>query len=106
MSCLALGSWWACDAHRVPARARRVAVDHKLIATGGQVSGENGLKAATSAVIATEELARKVLRPHPDPRVEVGSARIESVRAVFRGAEIIDAVGSITVTAKTVDTVR
>ena len=96
----------ACNFHRIRARAVRVAVDHKLVAADVQLSGENGSSAAPSAVIATEELARKVLRPHPDPRVEVGSARIESVRAVFRGAEIIDAVGSITVTAKTVDTVR
>ena len=59
------------------------------------------MKAAVSAVIATEELARKVLRPHPDPRVEVGSARIESVRALCRGAEIIDVVGS-----RTADKVR
>ena len=62
------------------------------------------MKAAVSAVIATEELARKVMRPHPDPSVEVGSARIEGVRAVCRGAEIIDAVGSMT--ARTADTVR
>ena len=96
----------ACNFHRIRARAVRVAVDHELVAADVQLSGENGLKAAVSAVIATEELARKVLRPHPDPRVEVGSARIESVRAVFRGAEIIDAVGSITVTARTADTVR
>ena len=86
----------ACNFHRIQARAARVAVDHELVAADVQLSGENGLKAAVSAVIATEELARKVLRPHPDPRVEVGSARIESVRALCRGAEIIDVVGSRT----------
>ena len=96
----------ACNFHRIQARAVRVAVDHELVAADVQLSGENGLKAAGSAVIATEELARKVLRPHPDPRVEVGSARIEYVRAICRGAEIIDAVGSITATARTADTVR
>ena len=96
----------ACNFHRIRARAVRVAVDHELVAADVQLSGENGLKAAVSAVIATEELARKVLRPHPDPRVEVGSARIEYVRAICRGAEIIDAVGSKTVTARTADTVR
>ena len=96
----------ACNLHRIRARAVREAVDHELVAAGVQLSGENGLKAAVSAVIATKELARKVLRPHPDPSVEVGSARIERVRAVCRGAEIIDAVGSITATARTADTVR
>ena len=96
----------ACNFHRIEARAARVAVDHELVAADVQLSSENGLKVAVSAVIATEELARKVLRPHPDPRVEVGSARIEGVRAVCRGAEIIDAFGSIRVTARTADTVR
>ena len=96
----------ACNFHRIQARAVRVAVDHELVAADVQLPGENGLKAAVSAVIATEELARKVLRPHPDPRVEVGSARIEYVRAICRGAEIINAVGSKAVTARTADTVR
>ena len=86
----------ACNFHRIQARAVRVAVDHELVAADVQLSGENGLKAAVSAVIATEELARKVLRPHPEPRVEAGSARVECVRARNRGAEMIDVVGSLT----------
>ena len=85
----------ACNFHRIEARAARVAVDHELIAADVQLSGENGLIAAVSAVIATEELARKVLRPHPEPRVEAGSARVERVRARNRGAEMIDVVGSL-----------
>ena len=71
---------WARDSHRIRARAGRVAVDHELVAADVQLSGENGLSAAGSAVIATEEFARKVLRPHPQPRVEAGSARIERMR--------------------------
>ena len=85
---------WARDSHRIRARAGRVAVDHELVAADAQLSGENGLSAAGSAVIATEEFARKVLRPHPQPRVEAGSARIERMRAPNRGAELVDVVRS------------
>ena len=91
--CPSFGSW-ACDTHRIRARTARITVDHELVAADVQLSGENGLKAAVSAVIATEELARKVLRPHPDPRVEAGSTRVERVRAPCRSAEVIDVVGS------------
>ena len=83
----------ARDLHRIRARAVRVTVDYELVAAGVQRSDENGLSAAGSAVIATVKLARKVLRPHPDPRVEAGSARVERVRAPCRSAEIIDVVG-------------
>ena len=72
----------------------RVTVDYELVAAGVQRSDENGLSAAGSAVIATVKLARKVLREHPDPRVEAGSARVERVRAPCRSAEVIDVVGS------------
>ena len=71
----------------------RVTVDYELVAAGVQRFGENCLIAAGSAVIATIELARKVLRPHPDVRVKAGSARVERVRAPCRSAEIIDVVG-------------
>ena len=84
----------ARNLHRIRARVGPITVDHELVAAGVQRSVENGLKAAVSAVIATKELARKVLRPHPDVRVEAGSARVERVRAPCRSAEVIDVVGS------------
>eukprot|EP00964_Phaeocystis_antarctica_P103861 scaffold69098_cov54-Phaeocystis_antarctica.AAC.3 len=85
---------WARDSHRIRARVGRVAVDHELVAADAQLSGENGSSVTGSAVIATEEFARKVLRPHPQVRVEAGTARIERMRAPNRGAELVDVVGS------------
>ena len=85
---------WARDSHRIRARVGQEAVDHELVAADVQLSGENGSSAAGSAVIATEEFARKILRPHPQPRVEAGSARIECMHAPNRGAELVDVVRS------------